>query len=196
MLNKEERKFLCTNLSSNEDQWDFLCLLFKVHKVPLKTRPVVLYCRNLLHTLGQLITEWLKPLDRMYKYYFKDSFTLKKELDLQKYHQTPASSFVMQSSFAQTSKQARPFTASDGSPSITRDIWLSHPWSWWTHYAFSWQITSSNLETHIGYRRREKWRERHQCPLCPQSSLASMKRKCLLSLETVFNRIIILATTF
>ena len=56
-------------------------LLFKVHKVPLKTRPVVLYCGNLLHPLGQLITEMLQPLAKMHKSYFQDSFTLKKELD-------------------------------------------------------------------------------------------------------------------
>ena len=61
----------------------FLYLLFKVHKNPLKTRPVVSYCGNLLHTLGQIITEWLQPLAKMQKSYFQDSFTLKKELDLQ-----------------------------------------------------------------------------------------------------------------
>ena len=82
MLSKEERKFLGTNLRLNEEPRGFLYLLFKVHKVPLKTRPVVSYCCNLLHPLGQLITEWLQPLARMRKSYFQDSFTLKKELDL------------------------------------------------------------------------------------------------------------------
>ena len=65
MLNKEERKFLRTNLRSNEDPWGFLYLLFNLHKVPLNTRPVVSYCGNLLNTLGQLITECLQPLARM-----------------------------------------------------------------------------------------------------------------------------------
>ena len=83
VLSKEERKFLCTHLRENEDLWGFLYLLFKVHKNPLKTQPVVLYCGNLLLPLGQLITEWLQPLAKLQKSYFQDSFTLKKELDLQ-----------------------------------------------------------------------------------------------------------------
>ena len=84
VLNKEERKFLCKNIRSKEELWVFLYLVFKVHTFALKTRPVVLYCGNLLHPLGQIITEWLQPLARMHKYYFRDSFKLKKELDLQK----------------------------------------------------------------------------------------------------------------
>ena len=55
-----------------------------MHKISLKTRLVVSYCGNLLHPMGQLITEWLQPLARMQRSYFQDSFTLKKELDLQK----------------------------------------------------------------------------------------------------------------
>ena len=57
-------------------------LLFKVHLVPLKTRPVVSYCGNLMYPSRKLITEWLQPLERMQKSYFQDSFTLKKELGL------------------------------------------------------------------------------------------------------------------
>ena len=78
MLSKEERKFLRTHLRENEEPWGFLYLLFKVQKNPLKTRPVVLYSGNLLHPLGQLITEWLQPLAKLQKSYFQDSFTLKK----------------------------------------------------------------------------------------------------------------------
>ena len=84
MLSKEERKLLHTHLRLNEEPWGFLYLFFKVHKIPLKICPVVSYCGNLLHPLGHLITEWLQPLARMQKSYFQDSFTLKKELDLQK----------------------------------------------------------------------------------------------------------------
>ena len=83
VLSKEERNFLRTHLRQNEEPWGFLYLLFKVHKNPLKTRPVVSYCGNLLHPLGQLIIEWLQPLAKIQKSYFQDSFTLKKELDLQ-----------------------------------------------------------------------------------------------------------------
>ena len=61
-----------------------LDILLKVHRVLLNTRPVVFYCGNLLHPLGQLIAEWLQPLARNQKTYFKDSFTLKKELNPQK----------------------------------------------------------------------------------------------------------------
>ena len=84
VLSKEERKFLLTNLRLNKEPWGFLYLLFKIHKVLLKTRLVVSYCGNLLHPLGKLITEWLQPLARIQKSYFQDSFRLKKELDLQK----------------------------------------------------------------------------------------------------------------
>ena len=70
-------------MRENEEPWGFLYLLFKVHKNPLKTRPVVSYCGNLLHTLGQLIAEWLHPLAKLQKSYFQDSYKLKKELDLQ-----------------------------------------------------------------------------------------------------------------
>ena len=56
VLSKEEREFIRTNLRLNKEPWVFLYLLFKAHKVPLKTRPVVSYCGNLLHPLGQLIT--------------------------------------------------------------------------------------------------------------------------------------------
>ena len=84
MLSKENRKFLRTHLRLNEGPWGLLYLLFKVHKNRLKTRTVVSYCGKLLHPLGQLITERLQPLAKMHKFYFQDSFTLKKELDLQK----------------------------------------------------------------------------------------------------------------
>ena len=57
VLSKEERKFPHTNLRLNKEPWGLLYLLFKVHKIPLKTRLVVSYCGNLLHPLGQLITQ-------------------------------------------------------------------------------------------------------------------------------------------
>ena len=41
VLSKEERKFLRTHLRQNEEPWVSLYLLFKVHKNPLKTCPVV-----------------------------------------------------------------------------------------------------------------------------------------------------------
>ena len=57
VLSKKEIKFLRTHLRLNEEQWGFLYLLFKVHNIPLKTRLFVSYCGNLLHPLGQLITQ-------------------------------------------------------------------------------------------------------------------------------------------
>ena len=94
VLSKEKRNFLCTHLRLNEDPWVFLYLLFKVHKNPLKTRPVVSYCGNILHLLGQLITEWLQPLAKMQKSYLQDSFMLKRNLTFKIFHQLPAYLFV------------------------------------------------------------------------------------------------------
>ena len=78
VLSKEERKFSRTHLRENEEPWGFLYLLFKVHKNPLKTRPVMSYCGNLLHPLGQLITEWLQPLAKLQKILFSGFFHTKK----------------------------------------------------------------------------------------------------------------------
>ena len=67
VLSKEERRVLHTHLRLNKEPWGFLYLLFKVHKILLKTCPLVSYYSNLLHPLGHLITEWLKPLAKMHK---------------------------------------------------------------------------------------------------------------------------------
>ena len=119
VLSKEESNFFRAHLRLNEEPWGFLYLLFKVHNNPLKTRPVVSYYGNLLHPLGQLITEWMQPLAKIQKSYFQDSFTLKKELDLQNFHQTPACLYVTPHRCTPTSRQARNFTASDSSPWTT-----------------------------------------------------------------------------
>ena len=84
MRSKEKRKFLRTNLRLNKEPWGVFYLLFKVRKVLLKTRLFVSYCGNLLHPLGQIITEWLQPLEKNQKSYLQHSFMLKRELDVPK----------------------------------------------------------------------------------------------------------------
>ena len=52
VLSKEERKFLRMDLRSNKEPWGFLYLLFKVHKVPLKTCPGCVVLREPTAPLG------------------------------------------------------------------------------------------------------------------------------------------------
>ena len=120
VLNKEERKFICTKLGSKEDPKGFLYFLFNVQKVQLKTPPFVLYSRNLLHPLGKLVTEWLHPLARMQKSHFQDSFTLKKELDKKKIPYN-ACLFICDATSMYTNIRTGPILQRNGRfPSITR----------------------------------------------------------------------------
>ena len=135
VLSKEEIKFLHTNLRLNKDTWGFLYLLFKVHQVLLKTRMVVLYCGNLLHPLGQLITEWLQPLARMQKSYFQDSITLKKKLDLQK---IPSNTrlFICDTTSMYTNIKTGPALHHIGQFALENKKQLTVPPAvLWTHYA-------------------------------------------------------------
>ncbi|KAL7534531.1 hypothetical protein ACHAXR_005939 [Thalassiosira sp. AJA248-18] len=53
----------------------------KLHKTPLKTRPVCSDCASLPHALGQWVDEMLQPIVKAQPTYFKNTFALKKELN-------------------------------------------------------------------------------------------------------------------
>ena len=56
-------------------------LLMKVHKTPLKTRPIVSYTGSLLYGLGKWVDHHLQSVSRTFRSFIKSSFDLKHELD-------------------------------------------------------------------------------------------------------------------
>ena len=66
---------------TSDDPFGYFYLLYKLHKQPISTRPVCSDCGSLPHTLGQYVNEELQPIVKAQHTYFKDSFTLKQELD-------------------------------------------------------------------------------------------------------------------
>ena len=53
----------------------------KIHKEPISTRPVCSDCASIVHPLGKWLDKALQPLVAIQQSYFKDSFTLKRELN-------------------------------------------------------------------------------------------------------------------
>ena len=80
ILKKEERKFLQRHSSDCVDPFPYFYLTMKVHKTPLKTRPIVSCSGSLLFALGIWIDDKLQPVARQQKSYFKSSYILKQEL--------------------------------------------------------------------------------------------------------------------
>jgi len=75
-------KFIRKKLDETiEDPYGYFYLMPKLHKTPLKTRPVCSDCASLPHALGQWVDEMLQPIVKTQPTYFKNSFALKKELD-------------------------------------------------------------------------------------------------------------------
>ena len=79
-LSKQERKFIRTSESQCKDAFPYFYLLMKVHKNPLRTRPIVSCSGSLLHALGVWIDIKFQTVAAKQKTYFKSSFDLKKEL--------------------------------------------------------------------------------------------------------------------
>jgi hypothetical protein len=79
-LRPSERKFLNHHINANEDPFPVFYLTLKVHKTPLKTRPIVSTSGSLLYGLGVWIDDKLQQIATVQKSYFKSSFDLKTEL--------------------------------------------------------------------------------------------------------------------
>ena len=195
VLSKEERKFLCTHLRLNEEPWGFLYLLFKVHNIPLKTCPVMSYCSNLLHPLGQMITEWLQPLAKMHKSYFQDSFTLKKELDLQKLPSN-ARLFICDATSMYTNIKTGPALHRIGQSALEHKEHLTVP------PAVLMDALRLLMNNNVFQFGDTYWHQKNNnsdgsatSPLVPQSSFESMRRQCLQGLDTSCNYIVASLTT-
>lgn len=66
---------------SKADLFGYFYLLYRLHKTPIKTRPVCSDYASLPHTLGEWVDEMLQALAKTQHTYFQDLFTLKWELD-------------------------------------------------------------------------------------------------------------------
>ena len=74
-------KYLVDYKSSVVDPFPQFYLLMKVHKSPLKTRPIVSYSGSLFYGLGKWVDHHLQKVALTFRSYVKSSFTLKAELD-------------------------------------------------------------------------------------------------------------------
>jgi len=65
----------------NKDPFSYFYLLYKIHKTPLKTRPVVSTCGCVSYAIAKWVDIMLQPIAKAQQSYFKDSRALKKLLD-------------------------------------------------------------------------------------------------------------------
>ena len=80
VLTRNELRFLCHHLDNNEEPFATFYATMKVHKQPLKTRPIVSCSGSLLKALGIWVDDKLQKAARAQQSYFKSTFDLKDEL--------------------------------------------------------------------------------------------------------------------
>ena len=81
-LDDDSVKFIRKQMSAAmEDPFGYFYLLYKIHKTPIKTRPVVSDCASVTHSLGKWVDVMLQPFAQDLPSFFKDSFELKKTLN-------------------------------------------------------------------------------------------------------------------
>ena len=80
-LTKNERRFLRHHLDNNVHPFAVFYITAKVHKSPLKSRPIVSCSGSLLYALGVWVDDKLQHAAQAQRSYFKSTFDLKKELD-------------------------------------------------------------------------------------------------------------------
>ena len=81
-IGDEAAKFVNQYTSINAaDPFRYFYSMYKVHKTPIKIRPVVSDCASVTHPLGKWVDVMLQPIAQGMQTYFKDSFELKKLLD-------------------------------------------------------------------------------------------------------------------
>ena len=81
ILNATEKKFIRKRTKEVDDPFPVLYLLMKVHKSPLKTRPVVSCSGSLLHALGIWLDTALQPIATSLPSFIGSSYDLKEAID-------------------------------------------------------------------------------------------------------------------
>ena len=83
VLDKDSREYIIQKTRANaNDPYGYFYLMYKVHKSPLKTRPVVSDCASIVHPLGKWVDTQLQPMAKSMPTYFQDSFALKELLSI------------------------------------------------------------------------------------------------------------------
>jgi hypothetical protein len=80
VIGQSKVDYIASHLDKCRHPFPFFYQLYKIHKKPLKTRPVISGCGSLLHPLGHWIDEQLQPVARSMPSYFRSSYVLKEEL--------------------------------------------------------------------------------------------------------------------
>jgi hypothetical protein len=81
ILSAQERKFITTQTKTNKDSVAAFYLLMKVHKTPLKTRPITSVSGSILEPLGIWTDRILQKIAIRQRAYFKSSRDLKLQLE-------------------------------------------------------------------------------------------------------------------
>jgi hypothetical protein len=66
---------------NRSDPFGYFYLTIKIHKTPISTRPVCSDCASIVHPLGKWLDQTLQSVVINQHAYFKDSFSLKRELN-------------------------------------------------------------------------------------------------------------------
>ena len=81
-LSQDARNYIRYWIQKNRfDPFGNFYLTIKIHKTPQSTHPVCSDCASLVHPLGKWLNYALQPVVEDQPFYFKDSFSLKQELD-------------------------------------------------------------------------------------------------------------------
>jgi hypothetical protein len=76
-IGENAHKFLDNSMMEVEDPYPHFYLTFKIHKTPLKTRPIGSVSGSLLHALGRWLDDQLQPLVRELPSFIASSWELK-----------------------------------------------------------------------------------------------------------------------
>jgi len=81
-LTKDATTYICHwTLKNQNDPFGYFFLMIYIHKAKGGTHPICSDCASLVHPLGKWLDYTLQPVITSQPSYFKDSFTLKQELD-------------------------------------------------------------------------------------------------------------------
>lgn len=82
VIDDDEVAYLRKKTRDNrEDPHGYFYLMYKIHKTPVKTRPVCSDCASVTNPLSKWVDLQLQPHAQAMKSYFKDSFELKEKLN-------------------------------------------------------------------------------------------------------------------